>query len=183
MTLKSLRAMPWIGELPVLDLANTVLLGAGTAGGDIDLLADPELLASWRAKAADRELADLPLGQLTDLRDPVRGALDAAARQAPLPGPARTRLNALAARAPVTFQVDGAGRLTEREAGGPVAAVVARQALVLAAGPEQARLRCCPAPSCGMFFLARRQDQAWCSIACGNRARARAARRSGRHAD
>ncbi len=175
--------MPWIGELPVLDLANTVVRGTGTGDGDIDLLADPDLLASWRARAADRELAELPLGQLTDLRDPVRRALGAAARQAPLPDPVRTRLNALAARAPVTFHVDAAGRLTEQEAGGPVAAAVARQALVLAAGPEQARLRCCHAPSCGMFFLARRRDQAWCSVGCGNRARARAARRSGRPAD
>ncbi|NNJ06168.1 hypothetical protein HHX38_18845 [Streptomyces sp. PKU-MA01144] len=183
MTLRSLRAMPWIGELPVLDLANTVVRGTGTGDGDIDLLADPDLLASWRARAADRELAELPLGQLTDLRDPVRRALDAAARQAPLPDPVRTRLNALAARAPVTFHVDAAGRLTEQEAGGPAAAAVARQALVLAAGPEQARLRCCHAPSCGMFFLARRRDQAWCSVGCGNRARARAARRSGRPAD
>lgn len=183
MTLKSLRAMPWIGELPVLDLANTVVRGTGTGGGDIDLLADPDLLASWRARVSDRELAELPLGQLTDLRDPVRRALDAAARQAPLPDPVRTRLNALAARAPVTFHVDAAGRLTEQEADGPVAAAVARQALVLAAGPEQARLRCCHAPSCGMFFLARRRDQAWCSVGCGNRARARAARRSGRPAD
>ncbi|MEV0961489.1 ABATE domain-containing protein [Streptomyces sp. NPDC049910] len=183
MTLRSVGAMPWIGELPVLDLANTVLREAGTAGGDIDLLADPDLLASWRAKAADRELADVPLGQLTDLRDPVRGALDATARRIPLPEPVRTRLNALAARAPVTFRVDAEGRLEEREAGGPVAASVARQALVLAAGPERARLRCCRAPSCGMFFLARRRDQAWCSIGCGNRARARSARRNGRHAD
>ncbi|ELS57171.1 CGNR zinc finger domain-containing protein [Streptomyces viridochromogenes] len=52
---------------------------------------------------------------------------------------------------------------------------------MLAAGPEQARLRRCPAPSCGMFFLARRRDQAWCSIGCGNRARA--ARRSEQRAD
>ncbi|PCG83132.1 hypothetical protein CIB93_26265 [Streptomyces sp. WZ.A104] len=181
MSLKNLREMPWIGERPVLDVANTVVVGAGHAGGDVDLLAEPELLASWREKACDRELADLPLEDLAELRVPVRAALDAAARQAPLPGLARVRLNALAARAPVTFRVDDAGHLAEREAGGPVAATVARQALVLAAGPERARLRRCPAPSCGMFFLARRRDQAWCSIGCGNRARA--ARRSEQRAD
>ncbi|MFJ3597291.1 MULTISPECIES: ABATE domain-containing protein [unclassified Streptomyces] len=181
MSLKNVRAMPWIGEQPVLDLANTVVVGAGPAGADIDLLTDSGLLACWREKACDRELADLPAQDLTELRAPVRGVLDAAARQAPLPGPARARLNALAARAPVTFRVDDTGRLAEEEAGGPVGGSVARQALVLAAGPEQARLRCCPAPSCGMFFLARRRDQAWCSIGCGNRARA--ARRGGRRAD
>ncbi|MEU6756813.1 ABATE domain-containing protein [Streptomyces sp. NPDC046685] len=177
MTLKNLREMPWIGERSVLDLANTVVVGAGRVGGDVDLLADPELLASWREKALDRELAGLPLEDLAELRAPVRAALDAAARQAPLPESARARLNALAARAPVTFRIDDAGHLTEQEAGGPIVAAVARQALVLAAGPEQTRLRRCPAPSCGMFFLARRRDQAWCSIGCGNRARA--ARRAG----
>ncbi|WP_432136089.1 MULTISPECIES: ABATE domain-containing protein [unclassified Streptomyces] len=177
MTLRSLRDMPWIGEHPVLDLANTVLVGAGPAGEDVDLLRDPELVTAWRAKAADRASADLPLDELTELRDPVRMVLDAAARQAPLPATVRERLNALAARAPVTFHVDDSGRLAEREAGGPAAGAVARRALALAAGPEQTRLRRCPAPSCGMFFLARRRDQAWCSIGCGNRARS--ARRGG----
>ncbi|WP_435296396.1 ABATE domain-containing protein [Streptomyces sp. YPW6] len=177
MTVKNLHEMPWIGERSVLDLVNTVVVGAGRAGGDVDLLADPELLASWREKVLDRELADLSREDLAELRAPVRAVLEAAARQAPVPEPARARLNALAARAPVTFRVDDAGRLAEQEAGGPVGGSVARQALVLAAGPERTRLRQCPAPSCGMFFLARRRDQAWCSIGCGNRARA--ARRAG----
>ncbi|WP_037886298.1 ABATE domain-containing protein, partial [Streptomyces viridochromogenes] len=93
MSLKNLREMPWIGERPVLDVANTVVVGAGQGGGDVDLLAEPELLGAWREKARDRELADLPLEDLVELRAPVRAALDAAARQAPLPGPARARLN------------------------------------------------------------------------------------------
>ncbi|MER7898812.1 ABATE domain-containing protein [Streptomyces sp. NPDC096046] len=181
MTLKNLHEMPWIGEHPVLDLANTVVCGAGPARGDIDLLADPELRASWRSRAADWALANLPLEELTELRDPVRAVLDAAARQARLPETARTRLNDLAASAPVTFQVEKGGRLVEREGGGPAAGAAARQALVLAAGPEQARLQRCPAPSCGMFFLARRRDQAWCSTGCGNRARS--ARRRHQHTD
>ncbi|UYQ60203.1 ABATE domain-containing protein [Streptomyces peucetius] len=171
MSLKNLHEMPWIGEHAVLDLANTVVCGADSSGGDIDLLAEEGLRASWRSRAADRGLADLPLEELTRLREPARAVLGAAARQAPLPEAARTRLNALAAGAPVTFEVGEDGRLAEREGGGPVAGRVARQVLVLAAGPEQARLRTCPAPSCGMFFLARRRDQAWCSVGCGNRAR------------
>ncbi len=171
MSLKNLHEMPWVGAHPVLDLANTVVCGAGPARGDIDLLADGELRASWRSRTADRALADLPLEELTELRDLVRAVLDAAAQQGRLPEAARTRLNDLAASAPVTFQVGQDGRLIEREGSGPAAGTAARQALVLAAGPEQARLRRCPAPSCGMFFLARRRDQAWCSIGCGNRAR------------
>ncbi|WP_253208244.1 ABATE domain-containing protein [Streptomyces sp. YPW6] len=119
MTVKNLREMPWIGERSVLDLANTVVVGVGRAGGDVDLLADPELLASWREKVLDRELADLPREDLAELRAPVRAVLEAAARQVPLPEPARVRLNVLAARVPVTFRVDGAGQLAEQEAGGP----------------------------------------------------------------
>ncbi|MEW2634568.1 ABATE domain-containing protein [Streptomyces sp. NPDC048389] len=171
MSLKNLHEMPWIGEDAALDLANTVVCGAGPSRGDIDLLADEELRAAWRTRAADRALAALPLEELTRLRDPARAALGAAARRARLPEAARTRLNDLAAQAPVTFEVGKDGRLTEREGGGPVAGRVARQVLVLATGPDQARLRRCPAPSCGMFFLARRRDQAWCSVGCGNRAR------------
>ncbi|UGY93281.1 ABATE domain-containing protein [Streptomyces gobiensis] len=171
MTIRTLHAMPWIGEDPVLDLANTVVHGAGPERGDIDLLSDPQLLASWRDRAADRRLAGLPLADLVALRDLVRYALDAAAEEKPLPDSVRTRLNALAAAAPVIFLVDADGRLAQRETDGPADAAVARQALTLAAGPDQARLRRCNAPSCGMFFLARRRDQAWCSLGCGNRAR------------
>ncbi|MEU3051471.1 ABATE domain-containing protein [Streptomyces sp. NPDC006984] len=171
MSLKNLRAMPWIGEHPVLDLANTVVCGAGPDRSDVDLLASPALAGSWRERTVARGLAALPLDELTRLRAPVRAALQAAARQEPLPEAERVRLNELAARAPVTFEVGEDGRLGEREGDGPAAAAAARQTLVLAAGPEQARLRRCPAPSCGMFFLARRRDQSWCSVGCGNRAR------------
>ncbi|MCP3757235.1 CGNR zinc finger domain-containing protein [Streptomyces sp. TBY4] len=171
MTIRNLRAMPWIGEDPVLDLANTVICGAGPTHADIDLFADAELTASWRARATERRLALLPLEDLTVLRDLTRAALDASAGQRALPESVRTELNELASAAPVTFLVTADGRLDQRDTGGPAQAAAARQALLLAAGPEQARLRRCHAPSCGMFFLARRRDQAWCSLGCGNRAR------------
>ncbi|WP_149180415.1 ABATE domain-containing protein [Streptomyces sp. TRM49041] len=172
MSVRNVHEMPWIGEDLVFDLANTVLCGGGPAGEDLDLLADPPLLDAWRGRAADPRLAALSQPDLLTLRGPVRAALDAASRQAALPRAARERLNELAAKAPVTFHIDTAGKLRQREQGGPVDGVTARRALVLAAGDEQVRLRRCPAPSCGMFFLARRKDQAWCSIGCGNRARA-----------
>lgn len=171
MTVRNVHEMPWIGEDPVFDLANTVLCGGGPSGEDLDLLAEPPLLAAWRRRAAAHGLAELTRDELVALREPVRAALDAASRQAPVPEAARARLNELAARAPVTFLVDAEGRLDQREGDGPPAGALAREALVLTAGPEQARLRRCPAPSCGMFFLARRKDQAWCSVGCGNRAR------------
>ncbi|MFJ5829721.1 CGNR zinc finger domain-containing protein [Streptomyces sp. NPDC093089] len=135
---------------------------------------------SWREKVLDRQLADLPLEDLAELRAPVgRAARGRAAGSAAGAGGGPAQRTGRAA--PVTFRGDDAGHLTEQEAGGPVAAAVAGQALVPAAGPERARLRRCPAPSCGMCFLARGRDQAWCSIGCGKRARA--ARRSEQCAD
>ncbi|GAA3503270.1 hypothetical protein GCM10019016_103800 [Streptomyces prasinosporus] len=181
MSLKSLAEMPWIGEDGVLDLANTIVCGAGPRGGDLDLLTDDDLRASWRSRTVEPDLAVLPLERLVELRAPVREALDAATRQCPLPAAVRTLLNSLAAKAPVTFEVAEDGRLTEREGDGPVTGRIGRQTLVLAAGPERKRLRRCPAPRCGMFFLAHRRDQAWCSVGCGNRARS--ARRRPRPAD
>ncbi|MGW7053953.1 CGNR zinc finger domain-containing protein [Streptomyces sp. NPDC054887] len=172
MTIRDLQEMPWIGEgSGVLDLANTVVVGAGPRRGDVDFFADPELTRRWRERAADRALAGLPLEELGPLRGLVRDALDATAGQEPLPGGVRDGLNELASSAPVVLRLTGDGRLEQREHGGGAAAVVAREALVLAAGPDRGRVRRCHAPSCGMFFLARRRDQAWCSVGCGNRVR------------
>ncbi|GAA3142888.1 hypothetical protein GCM10010466_37320 [Planomonospora alba] len=168
--IRDLQEMPWIGEDPVLDLANTVVVGAGPARSDIDFFADRELTGRWRART-DRGLAALPLDELRRLRGLVRGALDAAARRHPFDDGLRTGLNELASAAPVIFQVTGDGLLEQREQNAAAGAAIARDTLILTAGPDRQRIRRCPAPSCGMFFLARRRDQAWCSLGCGNRAR------------
>jgi predicted RNA-binding Zn ribbon-like protein len=172
----ALRDLPWIGEDPLFDLANTVLIGAGPAGADVDVLTDPELLRRWRQRA-DPRLRARDLDSLLELRDLVRHALAARAARPEdgplrLPERIRTALNALAAGAPVTLRIDRGGQLVHTDTGGEVDAVLARDTLTLVAGQDAHRLRCCPAPSCGMFHLARRRDQTWCSIGCGNRARA-----------
>lgn len=163
--------MPWIGEDPVLDLANTVVVGAGPGRSDVDFFTDRELTSRWRARAADRGLAALPLEELRRLRGLVRDALGTTAGQRPLTDSLRARLNELASAAPVVFRMTDDGLLGRQEQGGGADAVVARETLVLVAGPDRQRVRRCHAPSCGMFFLARRRDQAWCTLGCGNRAR------------
>lgn len=110
MTIRDLPEMPWIGEDPVLDLANTVV-GAGPGRGDVDFLADRELTRRWRARAADRGLAALSLEELERLRELVRDALDATAGQRPLTDGLRSRLNELASSAPVVFWMTGDGLL------------------------------------------------------------------------
>ena len=48
---------------------------------------------------------------------------------------------------------------------------IADAAIDLLTGPDRERIKVCPAPSCGMFYLAGKGDQQWCSASCGNRAR------------
>ncbi|MFI6576548.1 CGNR zinc finger domain-containing protein [Nocardiopsis sp. NPDC050513] len=173
MTLREFYEMPWIGhEHPVFDLTNTVVIGAGPGRGDVDFLADPELTAAWRERAGDRALAQQPLGALRTIRAPLRAAVEAQANGEPLPGRTREELNGLAARAPVALRLDADGDLRHEETVHDVGAALAREALVLLAGEGRGRIRRCDAPSCGMYFLRTRRDQAWCSVACGNRARA-----------
>ncbi|MEC3954600.1 CGNR zinc finger domain-containing protein [Nocardia sp. CDC153] len=47
--------------------------------------------------------------------------------------------------------------------------------------PEAAQIRTCPAPRCVRYFLKSHPRQEWCSVACGNRARA--ARHYAQHRD
>ncbi|OLT29130.1 hypothetical protein BJF83_00445 [Nocardiopsis sp. CNR-923] len=173
MTVREFYEMPWIGrEHPVFDLTNTVVVGAGPGRGDVDFLADPGLTAIWRERAGDRALAREPLGALRALREPLRAAVDAQANGEPLPDPVREELNGLAAKAPVALRLDADGDLRREETAPGAGPALAREALVLLAGEGRGRIRRCDAPSCGMYFLRTRRDQAWCSVVCGNRARA-----------
>ncbi|GAA3841659.1 CGNR zinc finger domain-containing protein [Sphaerisporangium flaviroseum] len=60
-------------------------------------------------------------------------------------------------------------------------ATLARAAIEFLAGPERERLRACPAPRCVIYFIKEHTRQEWCSVTCGNRARA--ARHYQRHRD
>ena len=51
-------------------------------------------------------------------------------------------------------------------------AELAHAAVDLLAGPRAADLRACHAPGCVLYFLKSHPRRAWCSEACGNRARA-----------
>ncbi|MFF0307334.1 CGNR zinc finger domain-containing protein [Streptosporangium sp. NPDC004379] len=51
-------------------------------------------------------------------------------------------------------------------------AALAAAAIGFLAGPHRERLRACPAPRCVLYFVKEHARQEWCSVACGNRARA-----------
>jgi predicted RNA-binding Zn ribbon-like protein len=60
-------------------------------------------------------------------------------------------------------------------------AALAAAAIELLAGAHREQLRACPAPRCVLYFIKEHARQEWCSVGCGNRARA--ARYYRRHQD
>ena len=60
-------------------------------------------------------------------------------------------------------------------------AAIAAAAATLLTGPDAARLRACHGPRCVLHFVQDHPRRQWCSLACGNRARA--ARHYRRHQD
>jgi predicted RNA-binding Zn ribbon-like protein len=63
--------------------------------------------------------------------------------------------------------------LASRTAESPrLRAVLAASAVELLAGAHREHLRACPAPRCVLYFVKEHARQEWCSVACGNRARA-----------
>ncbi|GLW96224.1 ABATE domain-containing protein [Microtetraspora sp. NBRC 16547] len=90
-------------------------------------------------------------------------------------------VNATAMAVPLALRLDwpadGLPRLTTVPAepvseSARIRAALAASAIELLAGPGRERLRTCHAPRCVLYFLKEHVRQEWCSVACGNRARA-----------
>jgi predicted RNA-binding Zn ribbon-like protein len=127
---------------------------------------EADLSTGRRLRDALRRLAAL----LTEDRRPaaaVTGDLGAAVRQ----------VNAVASAAPGHRLRLGDGVLVRdtapsgRSARAALAAV-ATEAIDLLTGPDAQLLRACCAPGCVLYFVKDHPRREWCSIACGNRARA-----------
>jgi predicted RNA-binding Zn ribbon-like protein len=149
---------------------------AGTRLGERDLLGGPRELEAWLAERnlRDPELA-LRLADFRRLRGAIRAALEATVEGRTPPADAVAAVNEASAASPVHRRLavepvrivsHGEGSSAARAFG-----AFARSAIELLGGPERERLRACPAPGCGRFFLATRSDRTWCSAACGNRVR------------
>jgi predicted RNA-binding Zn ribbon-like protein len=168
----------WLGHEAALDVANTVAVAKGV---EHDLLAPPGEYERWAAAAAESPelepdrastlVATRP--RLLELRGRIRQVLAATAAGQPLPSAAIDELNRVSRECPAWPELSPGGELRERSRGDAaerLLAVYARSAMEIAAeGP--ARLRVCPAPSCGMFYRPSRDRQRWCSQQCGTRAR------------
>lgn len=121
----------------------------------------------------------LRVAEFRALREAVLEVLRAASAGEGPPAQALERVNDASAAAPTWLVLDAADprrpEVRVRAAGSSrtveILAAIARSTIELAGGPDRERLRRCPAPRCGRYFLASRRGTVWCSPACGNRAR------------
>lgn len=168
----------WIGFEEALDVANTVAVANGV---EHDLLAPEGEYERWAAAAAaspalDPEQAGVLVEarrRVLALREPIRRVIAATAAGERPPRASVAELNRVSRASPTWIELGSDGELRHRARGGAVdrlLATYARSALAIAA-EGAARLRRCPAPSCGMFYRPTRADQHWCSKQCGTRAR------------
>jgi len=168
----------WLGREAALDVANTVAVSNGV---EHDLLAPAGEYERWAASAAESPelepdeasalLAVRP--RLLELRERIRQVLAATAREEALPKAAVAELNRVSRACPGWPELGPGGDVRQRARGSAadrLLATYARSAMEIAA-EGAARLRVCPAPSCGMFYRPTRERQIWCSEPCGTRAR------------
>ncbi|WP_067174985.1 CGNR zinc finger domain-containing protein [Microtetraspora niveoalba] len=179
-----------------LDLVSTI---RASRTGLTDTLADVAGMTAWGRAHADvfgldatSFVADETLrAEVVELRQAVRALFARAVSPEP-PSSADAHLlppfaealhlvNATAAAVPLVprldWPADGAPNLAIVPAdpaseSARVRAALAGSAIELLAGPSRERLRTCPAPRCVLYFVKDHARQEWCSVACGNRARA-----------
>jgi predicted RNA-binding Zn ribbon-like protein len=167
----------WLGMAPALDLADTVTV---EDGAEHDLISAPGDFRRWAERAASllpggsAALLERHRPALIDLRETIRRVLGRVSAGERPPRRAIEELNRVSRRAPQWTELDPDALVARTRSSGSTADVLlahyARSALALVA-EDGDRLRRCPAPSCGMFYVATRGSQQWCSTQCGSRAR------------
>ena len=166
-----------------IELHNTLY---ATAGQAIDGLADQSAADLWLGELAHRlSQPDLPSGawpavaEIVALRETVRLALHAAIEAGPQDPAALEAINAASARAasapmarwrPNAPPEPGKTFISPTRAD-VVLGALAADAIELLTGPRRDDLRTCGAPGCVLLYLKNHPRRAWCSNACGNRAR------------
>ncbi|HYO61635.1 MAG TPA: CGNR zinc finger domain-containing protein [Actinomycetota bacterium] len=175
----------WLGQGPALDLADTVTIEDGEEHDLIASAGDYERWARIEARFVPASLAGSlarSRRELIELRTVVRDVVEAVADGRSPARSAIARLNRISRSSPEWVELDpGSLELRTSTSGRTVDRLLAwyaRSTLELVAS-ERGRLRRCPAPSCGMFYLSSRPAQRWCSTQCGSRARV--ARHYARH--
>jgi predicted RNA-binding Zn ribbon-like protein len=149
-----------------------------------DPLDSPAGLRSWLD--AQRDLVGDPsddvalrVSEFRELRGAIADLFGSLVAGGPVPIAAVERINLASSSVPRWLEVDAtdAADPVVREFAAAVGrtvgilAAIARSAIVMVDPAEGERLRRCPAPRCGRFFLASRRGAIWCGPACGNRVR------------
>ncbi|WP_406176507.1 CGNR zinc finger domain-containing protein [Streptomyces sp. NBC_00996] len=182
-----MAAFPFIGGRPCLDFVAT--LGKRHTGRPFERLPDPDALARWIGEAgllagADDARVPVTEGDLAyarTLRESLYRLVRAAMDGDPLNPADVAQVNEAAARpdlAPQLGEPDGGPRsLLRWRAARPspaTLATVARDAVLLVAGPLLARVKECGNPDCSLLFLddSQARRRRWCSMdRCGNLAK------------
>ncbi len=186
--------VPGAEQYPALDFANSAIALPG--GRFLDFLDTPQAATRWLAERglapADAGLQEVCAGRLRSLREEVRSLLAAEVAGQPAPSGALAAVNAALARVPTAALLHwDPARGLHRVAPHPTDQIVDHALAALASGaadlltgPDAERLAACGSAPCNRYLL-RAGRRHWCSVRCGDRARAARAyaRRTGVTAD
>ncbi|MEU4774339.1 ABATE domain-containing protein [Micromonospora sp. NPDC023644] len=165
-----------------LDFANSALTLPG--GQSLDLLATPEATARWLAERhlapPGTDLREVCAQRLRALREQVRALIASRIDGRAAPSTALGALNDALTTAPAASLLRwDQGRGLHRVPAHPVTQLVDHAMAVLAAdaadlltGPHAERLAACGSAPCTRYLLRTHARRHWCSIRCGDRARA-----------
>ncbi|MFG2848429.1 CGNR zinc finger domain-containing protein [Kitasatospora sp. NPDC048296] len=165
-----------------LDFANTALAFPG--GQHLDLLDSPGAATRWLVEhdlaPADVQLFEVCTARLRALRDQLRALFASRIDGLPAPDDALRAVNEALTGAPTAALLHwdpahGLHRVhphpTDRIVDHALA-VLAADAADLLTGPDAERLAACASPPCRRHLLRTHARRNWCSVRCGDRARA-----------
>ncbi len=167
---------------PSLDFANSVVTLPG--GRRIDLLGSPPDATRWLVERdlapEDAQLWDFCAGKLRALRDQTRVLIAARIDGSPAAPAAVEALNDALTRVPTASllhwdPIGGPYRAVSHPATQIVdhaLAVLAADAAELLTTPDAERLTACGSPPCDRYLVRTHPRRHWCSVRCGDRARA-----------
>ncbi|MFH9240524.1 CGNR zinc finger domain-containing protein [Streptomyces anulatus] len=176
-----LPSAPGAEQHPALDLANSAIALPG--GQFLDSLGTPSGANQWLLDhglaPADAGLQEICAARLRSLREQVRVLLAAQVGGHPAPATALAAVNDALTRVPTAAPLGwDPVRGMHRTAPHPVDQIVDQALGILAAdtadlltGADAERLTACPSSPCNRYLL-RAGRRHWCSVRCGDRARA-----------
>jgi predicted RNA-binding Zn ribbon-like protein len=177
----ALPTAPGAEQYAALDLANSAVALPG--GQFTDLLGTPAAAERWLTEhdlaPVDAGLQEVCAAQLRSLREQIRALLASRVDGHPAPPSALASVNDALTRAPAVSLLHwDAVRGLYRAASHPTTqildhalAALAANAAELLTGPDAERLAACGSAPCNRYLL-RTGRRHWCSIRCGDRARA-----------